>query len=141
MRLRFGPIPENQEFEPMTEGYLKLKEPSPNKFLLLAGILSIFVLFIFEIILYFIDIDFSLYHFNDIIYFLIAFIAIVPLHEFIHAVVFPGFPKSDRITIGFWKEKTLFYAFYDGDMSVKSFKLSLAMPFIVLTIIFLFWHG
>jgi len=50
MRLRFGPIPENQEFEPMAEGYLKLKEPSPNKFLLLAGILSIFVLFIFEAI-------------------------------------------------------------------------------------------
>lgn len=62
-------------------------------------------------------------------------ILLIPVHEILHAVCFPGGLQSPQTMIGIWPSRILFYAHYDGIMSRTRFLVTFAMPFLVLSLL------
>ena len=61
-------------------------------------------------------------------------IAIVPVHELIHAVTHPMQGRSRHSVIGFWPATILFYAHYLGELRRNRFLAILLMPFVLLSV-------
>ena len=64
-----------------------------------------------------------------------SLVAIVPVHEFIHACMHPMAGRSSRSTLGFWASRALFYAHYDAELSRNRFVVVMLMPFLVVTFV------
>lgn len=64
-----------------------------------------------------------------------SLVALVAVHELIHAMVHPQGGKSDKTVVGFWPSRLLFYAAYDGELTRNRFIAILAMPTLVLTVL------
>jgi hypothetical protein len=136
MRFHLGPIPENPMFLPEEHGWRSLKEPTPWVAQLLAMPVGVAVL------------GGALLAWRSLIpaemlngtvkaavqLFLPAFLAVVPVHEYIHAKCHPFNGSSPATVFGFWPAKVLFYAHYDDEMSRNRFLLILLAPFLSLTI-------
>jgi hypothetical protein len=65
----------------------------------------------------------------------IGLLALVGIHELLHAVSAPGFGLSSRTVIGCWPSRGMFYAHYDGDMTAKRFLLVLIMPLAIISVL------
>ncbi|MCM8750346.1 DUF3267 domain-containing protein [Thermomicrobiaceae bacterium CFH 74404] len=64
----------------------------------------------------------------------VAFVlAVVAVHELLHAVTFPGSLRSPHVVLGFWPRALLFYAHYSGELSRERFLLTLICPFAVMS--------
>ena len=136
MRLHYGAIPENQDFNPEAEGWLNVHEPGPIAIQFIAFPVAIILLFIWAVCIF----SFQPYYlFSQVakidIGFLVIFILFFPLHEFLHALVHPNWGLSSNIIIGLWLSKGLFYAHYEGVMSRNRLLLDLVMPFILLGVL------
>jgi hypothetical protein len=46
-----------------------------------------------------------------------SLMALVVVHELIHAMVHPHGGKSDTTILGLWPSRLLFYAHYDGELT------------------------
>jgi RimJ/RimL family protein N-acetyltransferase len=66
---------------------------------------------------------------------LIAFLIIIPLHEFVHALLTPRMGFTHETLVGCWPARILFYAFYLGEISRERFLVVLIGPTVVLTVI------
>lgn len=66
---------------------------------------------------------------------IVSFPLLILVHEFLHAIVFPGYGIGKDTLIGCWPSRMLFYAFYDGPMSRERFLLVFAMPFLVISVL------
>jgi hypothetical protein len=64
-----------------------------------------------------------------------SLVALVVVHELIHALVHPRSGKSARSIIGFWPSRLLFYAHYDGELSRNRFLAILGMPMLVISLL------
>jgi hypothetical protein len=64
-----------------------------------------------------------------------SFLALVVVHELVHAAVHPQAGKSDKSVLGFWPSRLLFYAHYDGELTRNRFIAILAMPTLVISLL------
>jgi Putative zincin peptidase len=65
----------------------------------------------------------------------VAFIALIVVHELLHAVAMPGFGLTPQTRIGVWPSRLLCYAAHLGPLSRDRFLVIFAVPFLVLTVL------
>ena len=66
---------------------------------------------------------------------LVSFPLLILVHEYLHAITYPGYGLGNETLIGCWPSRMLFYAYYNGPMSRERFLLVFAMPFLVISVI------
>jgi hypothetical protein len=64
-----------------------------------------------------------------------SFPALIIVHEFVHAVVYPRFGLTSATIIGLWPRRLLFYAHHSGPLARNRFLVVFAMPLLVITIV------
>ena len=136
MKFRFGAMPEDPEFEPESEGWVSVREPGPVKLLLITIPLVVFVGLLFQLAFWLAGVDVS--PLSNIKNAPIAFaiiLGVVPIHELLHLVCFPGFGLGEKSIIGFWPKMFVPYVYYDGVLPRNRFMLICACPAIVLSAI------
>ncbi|WP_035462107.1 DUF3267 domain-containing protein [Alicyclobacillus macrosporangiidus] len=133
MRIIVGKPPENPEFHPIQEGWTPLREPRNMWLLQLVaipiGILLAILIGLLAVLLNVFDtlvID---------LYDLLALVAIIPVHEFLHAVMFPARLSSDHVMCGFWPKACVFYAHYDGVVTRRRFIGVFLAPFLGISVL------
>lgn len=136
MRFHLGAIPETPEFLP-DSSWRPLREPTPwvMQFLALplgiVACIAVGVLWLFLTPLRDISLD-------SPGMLLIAFVAIIPIHELIHAAVHPRSGLAASSILGFWPSRLLFYAHYVGELSRGRFIAILLMPLLIISLVPLF---
>ncbi len=74
----------------------------------------------------------------------IAIVASFPLlilvHELLHAVTYPHYGCDQATSIGCWPSRLLFYAHYDGELTRNRFLLVFANPFLIITLLPIFFE-
>ncbi len=156
MRFHFGIPPEDETFDPQTEGWFPIREPEPRVLMLIAIPVATGLFFLWGI-LYFLVFPLELFVLQvvpisekviqirmpivesilqtSIWPFLTILVFFIPIHELIHALCFPDRGLSARTFIGLWPSRGFFYAHYEGSMSRNRFLLVLAAPYIALSLI------
>jgi hypothetical protein len=140
MRFHYGAVPEDTTFQPETEGYRGIREPSPIAIQLWAFPVSLLQIAAWGLVVGLIVLPKlgpgalrqtggSLPPFWQIT---LLILALIPVHELLHALAHPGFGATSNTVIGFWLSRGLFYAHYEGDLSRSRFLLISAMPLLVL---------
>ena len=155
MRLYWGAPPEDPDFHPARDGWIKLREPDP----ILLQIIAIPVAGLTVVVLLAMWIALAWAHSPEgllpsmekpgdpgplivaafsVVGVVVAIPLIVALHELLHAICFPGGLNTPHSGIGMWPSRLLFYACYLGPMSRNRFLLVYSMPLLVLTVLPLF---
>jgi len=123
MRFHYGQIPENDGFQPETEGWSGIREPNPLLLNILALQLSIIlmVVAVFAISLIWeggflaiIQGTLEQSGLNPFLVFLVVVVILIPIHELVHLLIHPKFGCSDKSILGFWLSRGIFYAHYEG---------------------------
>ncbi len=131
MRFHIGAPPETPDFSP-DASWKPLREPTPwvmQFFALPLGIVAcVAVGFLWLSLTPLRDLSF-----DSPGMLLIAFIAIVPIHELIHAAVHPRSGASADSILGVWPSRLLFYAHYTGELSRDRFIAILIMPLLIIS--------
>jgi hypothetical protein len=156
MRFHLGPFPENENFEPESEGWSALPDVNLDTIHLraLRGSLYLFLLWLPLFLLAFPlelltpqTIQLSPNEFQiqipifQIPYWLILTILIaililfIPAHEMVHALCCPGWGLSTNTVVGLWLQKGFLYVFYDGAMSRNRFMFVLLAPYLFLSLL------
>lgn len=133
MKLRIGAIPESKEFDPEAEGWAGIREPGPILLQVLALPVAFFILLLLGGTLYLVWPSGAIT--NSAVLIVVFILALFPVHELLHAVVFPGGIGSDHTVIGFWPSRFVFYAHYEEEMARNRFLLVFFTPFLVLSLI------
>ncbi|HEY9062695.1 MAG TPA: metalloprotease family protein [Pseudobacteroides sp.] len=138
MKFVLGEPPKN-DFTPELHMWNELKEPKnalvAQLIALPIGIfLIVFVYVLAIIITKFSGFSKSFSHPSEMIQYLIAMIIIIPIHEILHACVFPEGIKSKNTILGFWPKACAFYGHYDGEMSRNRFIIVFLLPLISLSV-------
>lgn len=138
MRFHLGTIPETQEFL-LDSSWKPLREPTPWVMQFLALPLGIIACIIIGFLWFFLTpiMDRS-FDSLDSLEMVLASIAIIPIHELIHAAVHPHSGLSANSILGFWPSRLLFYAHYIGELSRGRFIAILLMPLLIISIVPLF---
>lgn len=132
MRFVNGKPPEDDRFRPAEEGWLGLREPSP----LAVQIAAIPVAGLIGLLLYTVIVHATAIPLPSAIgAAVLAFLPVIPLHELIHALAGPRFGMTPHTIVGVWPARLLFYAYYERELSRGRFLVSLAGPFILLTVV------
>lgn len=131
MKFRIGNLPPNDTFN--KQEWLSLNEPNSlwvtQAIAMPIGILSVAMNI------------YLLHHFGNLtipkfggLYFL-AMLLIIPVHECLHGVFFPGGLKSKHTTLGFDPKTTCFYACTDQILRRNQYLLSFLAPLILLSVL------
>ncbi|MCB0164316.1 MAG: DUF3267 domain-containing protein [Anaerolineae bacterium] len=133
MKIHWGAIPKDTSFQPEREGWSPIREPGPLAIQFIAVPVAIVVVGLLGTALYLVWPGGSA---STSIWLLTAMaILLIPIHEILHAVCFPGGLASPHTVIGIWLSRVLFYAHYEGVMSRTRFLVTFAMPFLVLSLL------
>jgi hypothetical protein len=139
MRLHFGKVPEEAEFEPLRDGWTPLKEPKSVWITQLLALPVAFVLVLAVAILWWLTNPVTSLTLTittgSLHWLLIGMSVVIVAHESLHLIVHPGLGTSKASIAGFWPSKLIFYAHYEGAVSRNRFLAILSTPFIVLSII------
>jgi len=133
MNFKFGKIPENSNFNPQSEGWTAIKEPS----LWIAQLISLPIGLITAAVLGIFWYTLTPLRFTATgtgLFFLAWIAGIIVLHELIHAVFHPGFGTTSNTYLGFWPSRLLFYAHYNSVLSRQRFMAILITPFVFISI-------
>jgi hypothetical protein len=133
MRLHWGAIPENQAFEPEAEGWLNIREPNPIAIQFIALPVALLVMPLLGGLFYLVWPEGPVS--SSIGLLLLFLVGLIPVHELLHALCFPGGLKSPQTLIGVWPARLLFYAHYEGSMPRNRFLLTFVMPLLVLSLL------
>jgi hypothetical protein len=60
---------------------------------------------------------------------------VIVAHEAAHLVVFPGFPRTERVALGLWPQRLSIYVFFDGPIRRERYLACAAAPFLLLTVL------
>jgi len=131
MRFHFGAVPDAPDFSP-DAAWRPLREPSPWAMQLFAIPLGI-VACIVVALLWRILTPHREASFNSPGMLVIVLVAIIPIHELLHAAVHPRFGMSASSILGCWPSRGLFYAHYLGELSRGRFIAILLMPLLVIS--------
>lgn len=135
MRFMLGPMPENSQFDPKAEGWTSLREPGPGKIQLIAIVTAVFVGLLLQLLFWLAGANVSpLQNIRNAPIGLGIVLGIIPIHELLHLVCFPGFGLGEKSIVGFWPKMFIPYVHYDGILSKKRFVLIASCPFVVLSI-------
>lgn len=122
--------PENEEFEPGENWHL-LEEDELNVQMIKALPVVIGMYLVTRFIFAQLGFDYEM----ELIYLVPASIIMIVIHELIHALCFPEKLKSDWVVFGAYPVRMMFYASYEGIMTVKQMKICLVMPLLVITLV------
>jgi hypothetical protein len=138
MRLHYGAIPENADFNPQAEGWRKIPfDPDPILLQVIALPVALFLLAIWGVLFFLtLPLNISLQQIFASRVFLFGWLFIIlilmPVHELLHAVVHPHWGTSSRTIIGLWLSKVVLYAHYEGEMYRNRFLLVFIAPYLIL---------
>jgi hypothetical protein len=120
MRFHYGAIPEDPGFHPETEGWQSIHEPGPIalQFIAIPVLFVLSVLWgLFMILLVMPGMQSPIAGTSTEIrywWWLVLFILMVPMHEFLHILAHPYWGSSSNSIIGLWLTKGMFFAHYEG---------------------------
>jgi hypothetical protein len=135
MRFIFGAMPQDPEFDLEAEGWVAVREPGLIKIQLIAIPVVVLIALLFQLAFWLAGVDVSpLSNIKNAPIALAIILGVVPIHELLHLVCFPGFGLSENSIIGFWPKMFIPYVHYDGILSKKRFVLIASCPFVVLSI-------
>ena len=141
MRLRFGPMPDDPGFAPEDGGWIRLKEPSFGRMLLLAlplsAVLVTGIWMAWGAVAGLRGIEGEsggAVTLGTALSYLGAFVALLFVHELLHAVALPGAGLGAATTLGFWPKALTPYVSYEGELSRARHILVGITPFLVLSI-------
>ncbi len=135
MRFVKGPIPENEAFQPEMAGWNKIKELDPKW---LGWIAFPFGLPVASALLWISNLQFSGIRDLSFPHFLIILLgtyALSPIHEYLHALFMPKSQSDDGVVLGYWKEKKIFFAHYEGEMARNRLLLIMVAPLLCISVI------
>ncbi len=142
MRLRFGPIPDDPGFAPEDGDWVKLREPSFGRMLLLALPLSVLLVIgiwmAWGAVAWLRGIEGEsggAVTLGTALSYLGAFVALLFVHELLHAAALPAAGLSAATTLGFWPKTLTPYVSYEGELSRTRHVLVGVTPFLVLSIV------
>lgn len=132
MKFHIGKIPETVGFAP-DDSWKQLCEPKPWVMQLCALPIAViaFLAVGFLWLSLVADMRIELHSLTQLI---LVFIAIVLIHELIHAAFHPGAGSSSNSVLGFWPATLMFYAHYGGEISRNRFITILLTPFLFLSL-------
>lgn len=131
MKFKIGKLPTNENIN--TAEWNLIKEPS-NIWITQIIVFPIGIIttgLIFFMLNYFAETPFPPF---GIMGFLVL-LFLIPIHEIIHAIFFPGGLVSKKTTIGFWPSAAAFYAWHDGVMTRNRYLAVLMAPLIIMSIL------
>lgn len=141
MRFQYGPIPEDEVFQPDAQGWSGIREPSP----LVLNILAIPTSFVLlGAIIYALSFaweggfpaiigeSIEQSKLNPFLVSLAVLVISIPVHELVHVFIHPQLGRSEKSILGLWLSRGLFYAHYDGVISRNHFLAILAAPYLLL---------
>jgi len=132
MRLHFGSIPENTEFQASGD-WVAAREPPAW---LVQWVLSVPVSILLALLAAMFIIRYTKISSEGLSLaglLLLSFVLVV-VHELVHVVTHPDRGMSRRTILGFWPSRLVFFAHYDGPRTKSNFLLCLIAPFLVLTV-------
>lgn len=141
MRFHYGPIPEDEEFQPESHGWSDIREPNPLILNVLAFPVAILLLVMTILVISFVWEGGPLAIVGEILEqsgpnpFLVSLVVVVisiPIHELFHLFIHPEFGRSNKSILGFWLSRGMFYAHYVGAVSRNRFLSILAAPYLML---------
>ena len=133
MKIHWGAVPENTNFDPEAEGWSTIREPGPITLQFIAMPMAVVVGGLLMGMLWLVWPGGAAT--GSIWLLLLIAILLIPVHELLHVICFPGGLLSPHTLIGFWPSRVLFYAYYEGVLSRTRFLVTYAMPFLVLSIL------
>jgi hypothetical protein len=123
-------------FDPRESGWTALREPTPDRFLVCAMLLSVPLLAPGLLLLPQL-VQATWFAPAVLVAFVGSLLLMILIHEVMHALCYPGGLRSPHVCLGVWPSRMTFYASYDGPMSRDRFLLVLAAPAIVLSMLML----
>jgi hypothetical protein len=142
LRFHLGPVPEDPDFDPEAEGWVRLGEPRPSALLLAAIPLGIVMgglaalvwspLVPLEVPRAAFSLTISL---PGLLAGLAALAGFIALHESLHALPTLVAGSPDAVTVGFWPRHLAPYVSYAGALSRETQLLSGVAPFVLLTVL------
>lgn len=135
MRFVYGPIPRSRVLSREDdEGWVLLREPSSGVFVIEALLLSV------PLLVYAINMLSQIKGFlrsQPLALFVLVsfFILMIPVHETIHAFVYPGGFYSKHLVMGVWIRRGLCYVVYDSPVSRNRILIMLCAPLIVVSLV------
>jgi hypothetical protein len=142
MRLRFGPVPDDPGFAPEDGGWVRLKEPSFGRMLLMALPLSVLLAMGISLawgtVARVRDIGGGVGGSvtpGGVLWLLVAFAALLLVHELLHAAALPSAGLSTATTLGFWPKALTPYVSYEGALTRDRNILVCATPFLALSVV------
>lgn len=133
MQFQIGAIPETPNFLPEAS-WKALREPTPWAMQCFALPLGIIAGAIVGALWWFLT-PLRNASVDSLAALLVALIALMPIHELVHAAVHPSSGMSDDSILGFWPSRLLFYAHYRGELSRTWFIVILLMPLLVISFV------
>lgn len=142
MRFRIGPVPEDPDFRPETEGWTLLREPRPGLMMsvaiplgtLMAGALAVGWSRIVPLAAPVDGFTLSI-TLPALAVALLAIGAFIVAHESLHAVPVLIAGSGEHIVVGFWPRYLAPYVAYLGALPKRVQLLCGAMPLLVLTVL------
>lgn len=142
MRLRFGPVPDDPGFAPQDGGWTRLGEPSFGKMMLMAAPLSITlaagIAQAWGAVARMRGVEggfAGVVTLSSALSLLLAFAALLLVHELTHAVTLPGAGLTAATTLGFWPKTLTPYVAFEGELPRNRHIVVGLMPFIALSVV------
>lgn len=142
MRFRIGPVPDDPDFMPESDGWVKLNEPSFGRMLVIALPVSILLVGAMSLLW---GIAARLRDFGgEVTVVITPALALLPLlalgvliiaHELIHAASLPKAGLTTATTLGFWPKAATPYVSYEGELSRNRRIVVGVMPFLLLSVL------
>jgi len=136
MRFRLGPVPDEPGFRPEEGDWVRLREPSTAVMMLcvlpVAALVTTALVFAWSRVG--IRETSGRIDVVGLAVFLVAGVALLLVHELLHAVALPRFGSSASTTLGFWPKWMTPYISHEGELPRGRNILVALMPFLVLSI-------
>ncbi|HEY9077566.1 MAG TPA: DUF3267 domain-containing protein [Anaerolineaceae bacterium] len=131
MKFHLGKVPEETDFHPKEQGWKSIIEPSPFWIQLIA--IPVALATVIPLGLIFLSINRHAIMAIPFWGLITVLLFLIPIHEFAHALLHPGWGLTNNTIIAFWPAMMLFYASYRKEMSRNRFLAVFLMPLILLT--------
>jgi hypothetical protein len=137
MRIAFGPVPLSATLREPEVGWTLLRELPPARFSTIASVLGLPLVALAILVLgaargevrtLFSD------HPAALAGFVATLLALVPVHEAVHAVAYFQDLRSAKMIAGVWPRRGMCYVLYDAPLPRNRVLLMSAAPFLVLTV-------
>lgn len=138
MRFINGPIPASRTLDPVTSGWTPLRVSDSRGFTAAAMLCMLpFLLGATVLVLHATPTLRTIFqqHLWSLPCFLVLLLALVPMHEFIHALAYGCGLRSPHLVAGLWLWRCLAYVLYDAPLPRQRVLIMLAAPFVMLSVL------